>query len=271
MVDPKIVPAAHGWLWVMHGFSLLRAYPAFWMLLLLFYWLSLVLIGSLPFIGVVLLILTVPGLSAGFMVACDAVQKKSPPMPSHLITPLRRDRRAQITLGIIYLVSMLALMGISQLIGGDVLMRLDAPDMPKGMAMEIRTGGLVALIAYAPVMLAFWFAPGLCYWNKLSPIKALFFSFFAGLRNSAAFFVYGMGWLLFTLLVPMIAAMALGALLPRSPQSAGLAVMVLLPYILIVVCAMMLSFYSSYVGVFGIPGAGQSEPATPPAPAPPPS
>lgn len=275
MAEVKVVPAAHGWLWVLHGFALLRAYPAFWMLLLLFYWVALVLIGSVPFIGVVALILTVPGLAAGFMVACDAVQKKSPPMPAHLITPFLRDRRAQIILGIIYLTAMLALMGISRLIGGEVLMHLDTPDMPKGMAMELRAGGLAALICYTPVMLAFWFAPALCYWNKLSPAKALFFSFFASLRNSGAFFVYGLGWLLFMLLIPMVAGVALGAVLPREPQSAALAMMLLLPYVLICVCALMLSFYSTYVGVFGAPGATPptvpAEPATPPAPPPPPA
>jgi hypothetical protein len=270
-VQPKIVPATEGWRWVLHGFALLRAYPGFWLLLLFFYWLALMLVGSLPVVGVVVLLLTVPALAAGFMVACDAVQKKSPPMPAHLFLPLRRDRRAQLILGMIYLGCMATLMGISSLIGGDVLMQLDVPVAAggdvKGSAMELRTGSLVALVLYTPVMLAFWFAPALCYWHKLKPGKALFFSFFAGVRNSGAFLVYSLGWMVFALLLPMLAGAMLGAVLPRGPQGAGIAVIVLLPYILVVVCAMMLSFYSSFIGVFGEPGAprGPTITATPPA------
>ncbi len=278
-MDPKTVPAIQGWRWVLHGFTLLRAYPGFWLLLLFFYWLALMLVGSIPAVGVVVLLLTVPGLSAGFMLACDTVQKKSPPLPAHLFAPLKHDRRNQLILGLIYLACMTILMGISSLIGGDVLLRLDLPmaagSDAKNSAMELRSGSLVAMVLYTPVMLAFWFAPALCYWHKLGPGKALFFSFFAGVRNSGAFLVYGLGWAVFALLLPMIVGAIMGTVLPRGQTGAAFAVMVLLPYILLVVCAMMLSFYSTFIGVFGEPGVTRAveevPPPAPPSQSPPPS
>ena len=269
----------HGWLWVLHGFALFRLYPAFWLLLLLFYWTLLLLAGAVPVAGLVVLILTVPALSAGFMAACQAAQQKTPPLPSHLFLPLRHDQRQQLMLGVIYLACMLALMVISQLIGGDVLLRLVPPDMPASvpggvpatgsegipatlpktlppaMAFELRTGSLVALLLYTPVMLAFWFAPALCYWHRIGVGKALFFSFFAAWRNAGAFLVYGLGWLLFMLVAPMMAGAVLGAILPRAPQSALLVAALLVPYLLVVVCAVILSFYSTFTGVFGVPPA----------------
>ena len=294
----KTLPAQDGWLWVLHGFSLFRLYPAFWLLLLLFYWTMLLLVGSVPMAGMIVLILTVPGLAAGYMAACQAAQQKTPPLPSHLFLPLRHNQRQQLMLGVMYLVCMLVLMLISQVIGGEVLLRLAPPaematgapggvpggattgattgaaseatteatigippitpkaqpkKLPPGMAFELRSGGLVALLLYAPVMLAFWFAPALCYWHGMGAGKALFFSFFAAWRNTGAFLVYGLGWLVFMLLLPMIAGAVLGAVLPRSPQSALLVAALLVPYMLIVVCAIILSFYSSFTAVFGVP------------------
>ncbi len=277
----------HGWLWVLHGFALFRLYPVFWLLLLLFYWTLLLLVGAVPVAGMVALILTVPALAAGFMAACQAAQQKTPPLPSHLFLPLRHDQRHQLMLGVIYLACMLVLMLISQLIGGDVLLRLAPPEvppevsagvpagmpagvpttgsdgtaaalpknLPPGMAFELRTGALVALLLYTPVMLAFWFAPALCYWHRIGVGKALFFSFFAAWRNAGAFLVYGLGWLLFMLVAPMMAGAVLGAILPRAPQSALLVAALLLPYLLVVVCAVILSFYSTFTGVFGVPPA----------------
>ena len=297
-LQAKTLPALYGWLWVLHGFSLFRLYPAFWLLLLLFYWTMLLLVGSVPVAGMVVLILTVPGLAAGYMTACQAAQQKTPPLPSHLFLPLRNNQRPQLILGVIYLVCMLVLMLISQLIGGEVLLRLAPPaemaagapggmpggmqggmqggtpdlasgelpgaapggtpaaspkQLPPGMVFELRSGGLVALLLYAPVMLAFWFAPALCYWHGMGAVKALFFSFFAAWRNTGAFLVYGMGWIVFMLILPMAVGAVLGAILPRSPQSALLVAALLVPYMLIVVCAVILSFYSSFTAVFGVP------------------
>ncbi len=299
----KTLPAQDGWLWVLHGFSLFRLYPAFWLLLLLFYWTMLLLAGSVPVAGLIALILTVPGLAAGYMAACQAAQQKTPPLPSHLFLPLRHNLRQQLILGVIYLACMLVLMLISQVIGGEVLLRLAPPaemaagapgglpggvpaevtsgippatpegippatpqaspkKLPPGMVFELRSGGLVALLLYTPVMLAFWFAPALCYWHGMGAGKAIFFSFFAAWRNAGAFLVYGMGWIVFMLIVPMAAGAVLGAVLPRTPQSVLLVAALLVPYLLIVVCAVILSFYSSFTAVFGVPPLLPQPPST---------
>ena len=143
-------------------------------------------------------------------------------------------------------------MMVSRLIGGEVLFKI----APEGMAaIEMRTGGLVALALYTPVMLAFWFAPSLCFWGGVGAGKALFFSFFASWRNRNAFLVYSAGWLLFGAVIPMAAGALLGAVLPAGPAVATFAVFLMLPYMIAVACAIMASFYASYVDVFGPPPA----------------
>ncbi len=90
-----------------------------------------------------------------------------------------------------------------------------------------------------------WFAPALVHWHAMSPAKALFFSFFACLRNWRAFAVYALGWLFFATLVPFLIAIILFAtILPADLGGATLAAFILVPYMFAAVAgAMVCSFY----------------------------
>ena len=254
-LEVRTLPAMHGWLWVMHGFGLFRAHPAIWLLCLLFYWLCLVVASVPPLVGPLLASALIPGLSAGFMVACRAAQKRELPLPNLLITPFRTDARAQLLLGLAYIATLAAVLGIVALIDGGVLFKVmllgarlpaDTTQAPGFVA-----GSLVAALLYAPVMLAFWFAPALCLWHGMGPGKALFFSFFAGVRNTRAFLVYGLAWMLIALVVPALFALAMGLMLPRREESMTLVALVMTPYMLAMMCSMICSFYSSYIAIFG--------------------
>jgi hypothetical protein len=269
--DARIATTAEGWAWVLHGFSLFKPYPAFWLLLLVFYSLLLILVSAIPGVGVALASILIPGLSAGFMIACQAAHKSLPPLPSHLFQPFRQPamegRKAQLILGLVYLACLVVLLGVAKLAGDDVIFKLvpqgEVAGNPTLRPLELRVGGLVAMVLYTPVMMAFWFAPALSFWQGMKPGKALFFSFFAVWRNGKAFIAYGMGWLVFLMVIPMVLGMLLGLMLSPGMRGASLAVLILLPYLMVTVCAMMLSFYSTYLGIFGDPAA----PPAPPAPA----
>lgn len=259
-MDVRTVAPMHGWLWVMHGFGLFRAYPAFWLLLLLFYWLLLVLVGALPLVGPWVATALIPGLSAGFMAACHAAQHKQPPLPAQLLAPLRNNVRPQLGLGIAYIAGLAVVMAVPALIDGGALFRAllrgERMSQEAMLASGILVSMPVAAALYAPVMLAFWFAPALCLWHGMAPAKALFFSFFAGLRNLRAFLVYGLAWLFFAGVIPFVAALLFALVMPKRPESAALVALILTPYMLIIACAMLCSFYSSYIAIFGAPQDG---------------
>jgi hypothetical protein len=59
--------------------------------------------------------------------------------------------------------------------------------------MDLR--GLLTLAFHAPLFLLFWHAPALVHWHGVSPVKSLFFSAVACLRNFGAHLVYGLAWL----------------------------------------------------------------------------
>jgi hypothetical protein len=66
---------------------------------------------------------------------------------------------------------------------------------------------LASAVLYLPVSLAFWHAPALVHWHGVPPVKSLFFSFVACVRNAGAFTMYGLAW--FGVIAVILAASAL--------------------------------------------------------------
>ena len=48
---------------------------------------------------------------------------------------------------------------------------------------------------YLPLSLLFWHAPGLVHWHNVPPVKAVFFSLVACVRNIGALVVFGLSWM----------------------------------------------------------------------------
>jgi len=105
---------------------------------------------------------------------------------------------------------------------------------------------MIAALASAPVLMAFWFAPVLAAWSRMGALQSLFYSFFAVWRNWRAFLVYGAALFLATVLF-LIAASVVMILTQRKEeivQSFTLVVTLLsLP-------TLFASFYASYRDIF---------------------
>jgi hypothetical protein len=52
----------------------------------------------------------------------------------------------------------------------------------------------VAMALYLPLSLLFWHAPALVHWHGVPPLKSLFFSLVACMRNFKAFTLFGLAW-----------------------------------------------------------------------------
>jgi hypothetical protein len=256
-MEPLVLPALHGWLWVLHGFSLFRAYAALWLLLLFFYWIALALTGVVPLVGPMLALCFMPGISAGLMVACRAAQQRQPPLLRHILEPFKRNAPAQFRLGLSYLGATLLALAASALFDGGLFLQawLTGNVADAKQAAALRPGLLAFMTLFAPVLMAFWFAPPLVHWKSMAPAKALFFSLFAGLRNWRAFLVYGLGWTFFMFVVPFLLLLALGLVLSPDMRGVTVASFVIVPYLFAVIGAMFCSFYSSYAAIFPDPPA----------------
>ena len=254
-MEPAILPAAQGWLWVLQGFGIFRRYAALWLLLLFFYWTGLLALSAVPLLGPVLSMLLMPGVSAGMMVACKSASAQHlPPTLRHFYEPFARNRNAQLKLGLLNLAGTAVAIGISSLFSDGQVMQNPPASMDRAQMMRAMPGyfqGAAAFfIAFSPVMVALWFAPALVHWRGMAPGKAVFFSFFAFLRNWRAFTVYGLGWIFFLSIVPAFLMMVLAALLPIDMRGVTVVAFVLTPYVFAVLGAMACSLYPTYAAVF---------------------
>ena len=236
----KQVPIGSAWAWVVNGFTLFKANPAMWIILLVIYLAIMIPISLLPVIGSVVSTLLAPVFAAGMMWGCQALVRNQDLEINHLFEGFKRNTSQLITIGGIYMVSLLFVAVI-------VVLALDketaellvqgkdlSPEQADGMLMPI----MIALLLIMPVLMAYWFAPVLAGLHNLSAVEAMKLSFSACLKNMLPFLLYGL--IFMVLLIIAIIPFGLG--------------------LVVVVPMMMTSLYSSYADVFGI------EPSVPASP-----
>ncbi|NTV09624.1 MAG: hypothetical protein HGA47_02510 [Zoogloea sp.] len=242
------LPAARGWAWMVEGFALYRRNPALLTFLVFGYWLGLLLVGAVPFIGQVAVSLVMPALSLGILNGCREIAAGRKPGPDILFSGFRTNLPALLRLGVVYLLGSLAVLGFTALVDGGVLFELmlgrrplseETAEDPRVMAAM-----LTGIAVSTPLMMAYWFAPLLAGWKGLPAGKAMFFSLVACWRNWQAFMVFALA-LAGVALVPGFLIGLLGAISPI----AGALPALILP--LVVIPVLFASFYINARDVFG--------------------
>ena len=246
------IPAAVGWSWFKGGFSLFRKQPAELSTMFLSYLFLMLAVGFVPLAGQILPLLLVPVFSIAFMQACVQVEQGKRVFPNLLLTGFRSPAlRRLLVLGVLYLIAVVLAVGASTLVDGgaflDMMTKRGGAD-PKVLAQSHWVRGmLVAGIAYLPAGMCFWYAAPLVAWQDMGVGKAIFYSFFAVLRASRAFIVYGIAWMLTGVILPSILSTMVALLFGGSLVS----LMILLPLSLILTAILYCSFYPTYVTIFG--------------------
>lgn len=250
-MQARIVKASRGASWLLEGWILFTAAPLAWLALLLAYWLLMTLVSIVPFIGVAAACIAVPAFSVGFMAAARAASRRAGVELSLLFDGFRHELRPQLVLGAVYLLCLALVLGGSAVADGGNLARFMLTGKRPEEAFQSEEFLLAlasAAALYIPVMMMFWFAPPLAAWHSASPVKALFYSFFACLMNWRAFLAYGAAAALVTLAVPFVLAVTLRTLLGGA--SFG---WLAFPLLAVLLPTLFASFYASYRDVFGTP------------------
>jgi hypothetical protein len=244
----RIVPAKSGAKWLARGFILFRKNPPVWLLLVLGYWLALALLAQIPLFGPAFSMVLLPAFTMSFMTACAVIESSGDLRPALLFAGFRRCLRRLMILGVLYLVSLALVLAISALADGGALASrmLTGQEFQSDGAQEEVVSSVLLLAAGAPVSLAFWFAPPLIAWAGMDTVQALFYSFFAGLRNWRAFLVYA-GALLLAGTVLRVMLSLLGAAMRGQPEALPFVVLL---FILFWLPTLFGSFYASYRDVF---------------------
>ncbi len=181
---------------------------------------------ALPLVGPAVALALLPSATLAMMVAAAEASHGRAPTPQVLLVAFRTGRQrlhAMLTLGALYAGGFLLIMGLSALIDEGQFARVYLGGEP--LTREVAESGSfqaamwLSLLLYLPLSLLFWHAPGLVHWHGVPPVKALFFSLVACLRNLGAFTVYGLAWMgvfllagmLVSLVVALLAVLGLGA------------------------------------------------------------
>jgi hypothetical protein len=185
----NIVPPRTGMHWVKLGIRTFFKQPLALAGLFFMYMAAVILVGQVPYLGIVVAGLLVPAATLGLMAATAEATRGRFPMPSVLISAFRAGRRrmrSMLVLGAIYTVGSMLATALGTLIAGE----------PGGAKPgEVDGATIVALLLHTPLFLMFWHAPALVHWHGVSPAKSLFFSAVACLRNFGAMLVFGLTWM----------------------------------------------------------------------------
>jgi hypothetical protein len=208
-----IVPASRGIQWVKLGLQTFFKQPLALSGLFFLFVAMMSVLGMVPLIGAALMLVLLPGATLGLMAAAREAAGGKFPMPWVLLTAFRAGRlqlRAMLTLGVLYAVGLALLLGCTALIDGGKFAKLyvfGGPTTPEMLKQgDFQLAALAASVLSLPLTQMFWHAPALLYWHGVPPVKSLFFSLVACMRNFWAFTVFGLAWIgIFVLFIVLMA------------------------------------------------------------------
>ncbi len=243
----QVVDAGKGWQWIVGGFEVFRKYPLMWIVLIILLVVIWMVSFAIPILGPLLFNLLSPVLFAGLMIGCKAVENGEPLELSHLFAGFQKNATALVTIGGVYLVGTIVIVGIIFVTAGSSMLPTVLQKSPGDLQMlaaALRSMALAIMVGFAlyiPVLMLIWFAPLLVVFHNLSPAEAMKLSFSACLMNWLPFLVYG-------------AVILVLWFIASIPLFLGL--VVLLP---VLIC----SVYASYKDIFTAVGAAPASDGNP--------
>lgn len=250
-MQARQLPSARGFAWFKEGLQIWRRNPALLTFASFGYLLMLVLVSVVPFIGQPLASLLMPVLSLGVLNTCRAIDKGRRAGPDILFSGFQQNVQALVMIGGLYLIGSLLVLAATAIADGGTLLKIMTSGGKLDAEIAQSTGFTLALLLAialsTPVMMAYWFAPLLAGWWKVPAPKAMFFSFYACLRNWRPFLAYAIALTLFAAVLP---AVVLGTVAAVSPM---LATLLSVPLPLIVIPIVFASFYANARDIFGEP------------------
>lgn len=219
-MEVRQVDAKQGWQWIVTGFYIFRQIPLTWILLCATLLLIAATLSLIPMAGQFIFTLLSPVFLAGLMIGCRALEQGEKLEIAHLLAGFRNTPGPLITIGGIYLVGQVLILGVFMLVGGDVLMdlliegkRVDENEL-KNVSGDMLSASLVGLTLSIPLMMATWFAPLLVVFKGMAAVDAMRVSFLACLKNIIAFQVYGITLVVLVILAAMPYGLGLFILVP---------------------------------------------------------
>jgi hypothetical protein len=248
----KIVPARTGIQWVKLGIKTFFKQPLALAGLFFMFMAAMSILSMLPYVGSALALALLPAATLGLMAATQEAARGKFPMPAMLLTAFRagqKQLRAMLVLGAIYALGFLLVMALSALIDGGKFASLylvgGSLSRDLVMAPDFQLAMWFSMALYLPLSMLFWHAPALVHWHGLPPIKSLFFSLVACVRNFWAFSVFGLAWMALFMVVGVAVTATAGLI--GGPNAASAA---MFPAAMLLAATFFTSIYFSFQDSF---------------------
>lgn len=263
-MQARRLPAVRGAFWLFEGFRLFRRNPPLITALTLVYLLVVQLLAVLlPGIGPILLPLLLPVMTLIVANGCRLADLGRKPDKASLLHGVIGNFPAMLRLGglqlagamLVVLLSMALNVGADPFAAGGGLPV--APNMGEGAAdpvadaaaqADLLSALLQVLLLASPLILAFWFAPFLVGWDRVGPVKAVFFSAVASLRNWRAMLMFSMAGIVVAGVVPGLILIVIGQISGMALSAAFVALRMILVFL--VAPVLTASIYISYRDIF---------------------
>ena len=233
-----IVPARTGLQWVKLGIQTFWRQPMALTALLFISMAAVSIIGLVPFIGPYAALVLMPTVFLVMMLGSAEASQNRLPSPSLVLAPFKAGKpriQALAILGAFYTVGIVLISLLTSLLDDGTLAKLslgNEPMTPELAEQIVQQPGFqaalwIGFVLYNLLALLLWHAPALVQWHGVSPVKAVFFSVVACLRNFRAFFMYALGWVGLALAAGMALALVTVVLSALIGSSAALAANIL--------------------------------------------
>lgn len=250
-------PARQGLVWLAAAYSMFKAHRLAWVVLVLAYFLALLILRVVPFIGPYAMTVMKPVLAVGLLAAAWTQERGGTPALGQLLQGFRSNLGALLAIGVFFVVGVTLAVFASSLVDGGKLLEM----MGSGSAMTeeqltasladpaLQLGMLFSALLSIPVLIATWWAPALVVFQDAGAAAALAASLRAAVANWKPLLLYGLGVLFYGGVVPGLVVTVI-ALVAPPPTGQLVVIALLLPYSLFFAATLHVSDYVSYRDVF---------------------
>lgn len=249
--------ARKGVAWLKDAWALFSRARMPWLFLLATYYVVMMAVDLVPFVGQLAVPLIKPVFAVGFLAAAWTQERGGTPALGQLLQGFRANLLALLAIGVFFVVGITVAVFASSLVDGGQLVEL----MGGGGAMteaevtaaladgRLQLGMAFSALLSLPIVIATWWAPALVVFQDAGAAAALAASLRAALANWKPLAVYGLGVFFYGGVVPGLIIAVIAMVLP-SDAGRLFVIALLLPYSLFFAATLHVSDYVSYREVF---------------------
>jgi uncharacterized membrane protein len=219
--------AENGWAWIVAGWDLFKKQPGAWIGLIVVVLLINIVLAVIPVLGSLASFIFGPVFGGGILLGVRAQDQGMPLQVSHAFAGFRERFGPLVTVGVLYMVSLVAIAFVVGLGAGSgvyaVMEGASIESLPPGAIFTLLIALLIMLGLMVPVFMAVWFAPALVMLEGKDAVSAMKESFTACLRNIVPFLIYGIVMFVFSLIASIpfgLGWLVLGPVLAASSYTA---------------------------------------------------